>query len=76
MMIFEQVKKIIADKLSIDAESIKLESRLAEDFGADSLDAVEIVMNVEDTFDIEVSDDQLTTIKTVKDIVDYIEKVK
>ncbi len=75
-MIFEQVQEIVAEKLSLDAEKIKLESNLQEDFGADSLDAVEIIMAVEDAFDVEVADDVLMNIKTVKDIVDYIEKVK
>ncbi|MDF2699942.1 MAG: acyl carrier protein [Haloplasmataceae bacterium] len=75
-MVFEKVQAIIADKLSLDLEKIKLESSLSGDFGADSLDAVEIIMSVEDEFDVEVADDVLMNIKTVKDIVDYIEKVK
>ncbi|HEY8365449.1 MAG TPA: acyl carrier protein [Haloplasmataceae bacterium] len=75
-MIFEQVQEIVAEKLSLDKEKVKLESNLSEDFNADSLDAVEIIMAVEDAFDIEVADDVLMNIKTVKDIVDYIEKVK
>lgn len=75
-MVFEKVKEIIADKLSLDEGTIKLESSLQEDFGADSLDAVEVIMAVEDEFDIEVGDDVLMSIKTVKDIVDFIEKDK
>jgi len=75
-MIFEQVQAIVAEKLSLDIEKVKIESSLQEDFGADSLDAVEIIMAVEDAFDIEVADDVLMNIKTLKDIVDYIEKVK
>ncbi len=76
MMIFEQVQAIVAEKLSLDVDKVKLESSLQDDFGADSLDAVEIIMAVEDAFDIEVADDVLMNIKTVKDIVDYIEKTK
>ena len=75
-MIFEQVQAIVAEKLSLDMDNIKLESNLQEDFGADSLDAVEIIMAVEDAFDIEVGDDVLMSIKTIKDIVDFIEKTK
>ncbi|QVK17320.1 acyl carrier protein [Mycoplasmatota bacterium] len=75
-MIFEQVQAIVAEKLSLDVDKVKLDSNLQEDFGADSLDAVEIIMSVEDAFDIEVGDDILMNIKTVKDIVDFIEKVK
>lgn len=75
-MIFEQVQAIVAEKLSLDKDQVKLESNLQEDFNADSLDAVEIIMAVEDAFDIEVADDELMNIKTVKDIVDFIEKTK
>ncbi|NLC94757.1 MAG: acyl carrier protein [Bacilli bacterium] len=74
-MVFEQVRAIVAEKLSLNPEDITLESDLQKDFNADSLDAVEIIMAVEDTFDIEVADDELMNIKTIKDIVDYIEKV-
>ena len=75
-MVFEQIKTIVSEKLSLDPEKVQRDSHLHEDFGADSLDAVEIIMAVEDAFDIEVADDVLMNIKTVKDIVDYIEKVK
>ncbi|NLG82681.1 MAG: acyl carrier protein [Bacilli bacterium] len=75
-MVFEQVRDIVAEKLSLNPEDISLESDLQKDFNADSLDAVEIIMAVEDAFDIEVADDELMNIKTIKDIVDYIEKVR
>jgi acyl carrier protein len=75
-MIFEQVQAIVAEKLSLDKARVKLESNLQDDFGADSLDAVEIIMAVEDAFDVEVADEILMDIKTVKDIVDFIEKTK
>lgn len=74
--IFEQVKKIIIDELEIDEAKITMEARLADDLGADSLDAVELVMNVEDTFNIKVSDDEAQKIKTVGDIVNYIAVAK
>lgn len=76
IMVFEQVRDIVAEKLSLNPEDISLESDLQKDFNADSLDAVEIIMAVEDAFDIEVADDELMNIKTIKDIVDYIEKVR
>lgn len=75
-MVFDKVKAIIADKLSLDENDIKLESSLQDDFGADSLDAVEIIMGVEEEFDVEIDDNELSNIKTVKDIVDYIENTK
>ena len=73
-MILEKVQTIIAEKLSIDASSITLESDLQKDFGADSLDAVEIVMAVEDEFDLSIDDEDLLEIRTVNDIVQQIEK--
>lgn len=73
-MIFEKVKAIIADKLNLNPEQIFLESNLRNDFKADSLDAVEIIMAVEEEFEIEVADEDWTKINTVNDIVQYIEK--
>lgn len=74
-MVLEKVQAIIAEKLSVDQDSITLESDLQKDFGADSLDAVEIMMSVEDAFDITIDDEDLLEIRTVNDIVQYIEKV-
>ena len=66
--------KIIAKELNLKEEDIKLESRLAEDLGADSLDAVELIMAIEEEFDIQVSDEAAQGIRTVGDIVEYLEK--
>ena len=71
-MEFEKVKEIIVDSLSCDEEAVTLEANLKEDLDADSLDAVELIMAVEEEFDIEIPDEKATEIKTVKDIVDYI----
>ena len=71
---FEKVQAIIANELGIDKEKITMESRLAEDFGADSLDAVELIMALEDEFGIEVDDEAATKIKKVSDIVEFLEK--
>lgn len=73
MNTFEKVKDIIVDSLSCDAEDVTLEASLTDDLEADSLDAVELIMAVEDAFDIEISDEKASEMKTVKDIVDYVE---
>ena len=71
-----QVIEIIADELSVDAANIKEDTRLKEDLNVDSLDVVELVMRLEETFDIAVSDEAATKLATVKDIVSYIESQK
>lgn len=73
IMIFDKVKKIIVDTLSCDEDKVTLEAKLKEDLDADSLDAVELIMSAEEEFDIEIPDEVAMNIKTVKDIVEYIE---
>ena len=73
-MVFDQVKDIIVEELSVDANLITMEARLSEDLGADSIDAVELIMKIEDTFDVSVSDEQAQAIKSVGDIVRYLEE--
>ncbi|HAX02320.1 MAG: acyl carrier protein [Tenericutes bacterium GWC2_34_14] len=75
-VIFERVKEMIVEELNVPAEKVTLGSRLAEDLGADSIDAVELIMNIEDEFNIQVSDEQAQGIKTVGDLVKYIEAAK
>lgn len=72
-MVFEKVKEIIVDSLSCDEDKVTLEANLKEDLEADSLDAVELIMAVEEEFDVEIPDEKATEMKTVQDIVDYIE---
>lgn len=72
-MLFEKVKSIIAEQLDLDPESITYESSITDDLGADSLDIVDIVMTFEDEFGIEIPDDAVETIRTVSDIVKFIE---
>lgn len=73
-MILDKVKEIIVDELGVDEEEIKLESNLNDDLGADSLDAVELIMALEDEFDMTIDDDVAQNIKTVADIVKLIEQ--
>ena len=74
---FDKIKEIIVEQLNIDDGAfINLDTNLQEDLDADSLDAVEIIMNKEEEFDITVDDDELENIKTIGDIVKYIENNK
>lgn len=72
-MVFEKVREIIVDALNCDIEKVTMEADLRDDLEADSLDAVELVIAVEEEYDIEVPDEVAMEIKTVKDIVTYIE---
>ncbi len=73
-MAFDKIRDIIVENLDVDAEEVTLETSLKDDLGADSLDAVEIVMAVEEEFGIEIPDEEAQKIVTVKDIVDYVSK--
>ena len=75
-MVFEKVREIISKELNLDPSKVTLEASLESDLGADSLDAVEVIMALEDEFGIEISDDAAQTIKTVGDIVRHIESQK
>ncbi len=75
-MVFDKVKKIIAGQLSVDEEKINVETNLIEDLKADSLDVVELIMDLEQEFNIEIPDEDLPKITTVKDIIAYIEKLQ
>jgi acyl carrier protein len=70
--IYEKVKKIVADQLSVDPADVKPEASFANDLGADSLDVVELVMALEEEFDIEIPDEAAEGIATVQAVVDYI----
>lgn len=72
-MVFEKIRDILAEQLEIDEDSITMESNIAEDLGADSIDVVDLVMSIEDEFEIEVPDDEVENVKTVGDIVKYVE---
>lgn len=70
--IFEKVKKIVIDQLSVEADKITPQANFANDLGADSLDTVELVMALEEEFDIEIPDEAAEKITTVQEAVDYI----
>ena len=75
-MIEQKVKEILADQLGVEISKISLETNVATDLGADSLDLVEILMSLEDEFGVSIPDDQIAEIKTVKQLVDFINKNK
>ena len=73
-MTFEKVKKLLADQLNISADKIKETSKVIDDLGADSLDVVEMLMTLEDEFNVTVTDEESVNLKTVRDIVKLIDK--
>lgn len=72
-MVYEKVRFIIADHLGLDEEKISLDTTITEDLEADSLDAVEIIMAIEDEFSIEIPDEQVESFVNLRDIVEYVE---
>lgn len=72
MSIEEKVKNIIVEQLGVDTESVTPEASFIDDLGADSLDIVELVMTMEEEFDLEIPDEDAEKIKTVADVVNYI----
>lgn len=73
-MVFEKIRDIICDQLELEEEDVTMDSVLLEDLGADSIDLADLVMTFEDEFDMEFSDEDLENIKTVADIVKFIEE--
>ena len=74
MSTFDKVKDVIIDKLGVEEESIKSEAHFVNDLGADSLDTVELIMEFEEEFGIEIPDDDAEKITTVGSAVEYIQK--
>ena len=72
-MILDKVIKILVDQLDVDKDAIAPESSIIDDLGADSLDIVDMVMSLEEEFDIEIPDEEIEAMKTVGDIVKFIE---
>ena len=76
MSTFEQVKKIVKEQLGVEEDEIQMSSTFVDDLGADSLDIVELIMAFEEEFNIEIPDEKAEKIKTVEDVVKYIEEAK
>mgnify|MGYP001448535645 CR=1 FL=1 len=76
MSTFDKVKEVVIDKLGVEEDAIKMEAHFIDDLGADSLDTVELIMELEEEFGIEIPDDDAETIMTVGAAVEYVDKVK
>jgi acyl carrier protein len=76
MAILDEVKEVVAEQLGVNIEEIKEDSKFVDDLGADSLDVVELVMALEEKFDIEIPDESAENIATVADAVKFIEEAK
>ncbi len=75
MALFDDVKEVVVEQLDCDPAEVKEDSRFVEDLGADSLDVVELVMALEEKFDIEIPDEDAEKILTVADAIKYIENI-
>jgi acyl carrier protein len=73
MALIDEVKEVVAEQLNVNADEVKEESKFVEDLGADSLDVVELIMELEEKFDIEIPDSEAENIATVGDAIKYIE---
>ncbi len=73
-MVFEKVREILIDQLDVEEDAVTMEANIQDDLGADSLDIVDLVMSLEEEFDCEIPDEEIENIKTVEDIVKYIEE--
>ena len=72
-MVLEKIRVILAGQFDVDEDSLKPETDLQDDLGADSLDVVDLLMSIEDEFEIEIPDEEIENIRTVGDLVNYIE---
>jgi len=73
-MIFDKVKEIVVEQLGVDPEEVTMESSFIDDLGADSLDIVELIMALEEEFDLEIPDEEAEKFPTVGNVVDYIKE--
>lgn len=73
-MIFDKIKEIIVDQLGVEEENVNPDANIQDDLGADSLDIVDLIQTIEDEYDLSIPDEAVENIKTVGDIVSYVEK--
>ena len=73
-MVFDKIKEIIVEQLGVEEDIVTAEANIQEDLGADSLDIVDLIQTIEDEYDLSIPDEAVEEIKTVNDIVNYIEK--
>ena len=76
MAIFDEVRDVVVEQLSVAPDAVKLESKIIEDLGADSLDVVELVMAFEEKFEVEIPDSEAEKLKTIQDVVTFVEGLK
>ncbi|EOA9517006.1 acyl carrier protein [Campylobacter jejuni] len=76
MATFDDVKAVVVEQLSIDADAVKMESKIIEDLGADSLDVVELIMALEEKFEVEIPDSDAKKLIKIEDVVNYIDNLK
>ena len=72
-MVFEKIKSILAAQFDVDEDTLTMSTGIADDLGADSRDVVEVLMSIEDEFKVEIPDEAIEDIKTIGDLVNYIE---
>ncbi len=72
-MVFEKIKEMLADQLDANIDDMTMETKIGEDLGADSLDVVELLMAIEEEFSVEIPDEDIESLKTIGDVVEYIQ---
>lgn len=73
-MVFDKIKELIVEQLEVSEDDINMETNLMQDLDADSLDAVEIIMAIEESYEIEIHDEEVEKLQTVADLVNYVEE--
>lgn len=73
-MVFDKIRDILSEQLDVETDMVTLDANIQEDLGADSLDVVDLLMTLEDEYEVEVPDEDIEKIKTVGDLVRYIEE--
>ena len=74
-MIFEKLRELLCEQLEIDEDKITMDTHIVNDLGADSLDVVELLMSLEDEYDITITDDAVRELYTVREVVEFVEKL-